>query len=502
VDDENEKNNDLTIKSNNNKQNTNSNKNDISKDDDSYLLKFLNNVDTKINEEINLEEYNIIYKIYKSLMNNFNFNSGQNNNNIDNNTLNVIQFLSEEAIKFIINGKINILLKYFNYSIDIMKFIFYQIYIFLSILYIDETKDFTESYQMSFKTALLYSSQNYNMLLNIISNPSLYANQEIKTTKSFVCRNKIIYSILKTLSMRNNSISSINNIIFNNTEPRTFDNNEESIDLYKTTFKLIEEIETETKLNKTKEIKNNIYNKLKLFLVNLNKNEYLTNKMTSIEQKQDNDNIDINLETMLNEVNSEEEISTQKIFTLPLPKNEDKEFKYTIFIELDETIVHYYEEGENYFVKVRQGTDDFLSTMNEFCEIIIVSTSSKEYTDIILENLNKDKKRINTAIYKDICDSNNLILDLRKINRDIKKCIFICHDKNDFFKAPESNIIELKEFNGEEQDKEIVFLQVELMKLKIGMDDIRDIIKEINNTLEKKRNNEKEDDMENVEQRE
>ena len=40
------------------------------------------------------------------------------------------------------------------------------------------------------------------------------------------------------------------------------------------------------------------------------------------------------------------------------------------------------------------------------------------------------------------------------------------------------------------------------MKLKIGMDDIRDIIKEINNTLEKKRNNEKEDDMENVEQRE
>ena len=40
------------------------------------------------------------------------------------------------------------------------------------------------------------------------------------------------------------------------------------------------------------------------------------------------------------------------------------------------------------------------------------------------------------------------------------------------------------------------------MKLKIGMDDIRDIIKEINNTLEKKRNNEKEDDMENLEQRE
>ena len=115
-------------------------------------------------------------------------------------------------------------------------------------------------------------------------------------------------------------------------------------------------------------------------------------------------------------------------------------YKYTLFIELDETLVHYYEEGENYFVKVRQGTEELLKTLYEFCEILIVSTSSKEYTDIILENLNNKKKYINKAIYKELCDNDNIEIDFRKINRDLNKSIFICHNGKDFFNAPESNI--------------------------------------------------------------
>ena len=63
--------------------------------------------------------------------------------------------------------------------------------------------------------------------------------------------------------------------------------------------------------------------------------------------------------------------------------------------------------------------------MSEFYEIIIVSTSSKEYTDIIIQNINKDKCYVNHTIYKEMYDDND-ILDFSKINRDIKKCIFIC----------------------------------------------------------------------------
>ena len=153
--------------------------------------------------------------------------------------------------------------------------------------------------------------------------------------------------------------------------------------------------------------------------------------------------------------------------------------------------MHYYEEGENYFVKVRQGTDVFLKSLHDFCEIIVVSTSSKEYTDIILENLNKEKKYVDNAIYKDLCDTNNSEINFEKINRDNKKCIYICHDKKDFFNAPNNNIIELKEFNGEEEDQEIMWLKDELIKLKNDSNnDIENILCNINEIISNNRKNE------------
>ena len=230
------------------------------------------------------------------------------------------------------------------------------------------------------------------------------------------------------------------------------------------------------------------------YIINLKTNEYLSDKIKNIKQKQAINKI--NIDNILDNINIDEDPNNnnnnipKKIFSLPLSKREGKQFnyKYTLFIELDETIVHYYEEGENYFVKVRQGTEDFLKTMNTFCEIIIVSTSSEEYTDIILDNLNKDKKYIDNAIYKDLCDSNNIIIDFTKINRDNKKSIFICHNKNEFFNVPDSNVIELKEFNGEEEDKEIIYLQAELIKLNSeNINDVRYNINDIKEIIKQKR---------------
>ena len=149
-------------------------------------------------------------------------------------------------------------------------------------------------------------------------------------------------------------------------------------------------------------------------------------------------------------------------------------------------------------MKVRQGTEEFLKTVHEFSEIIIVTTSSKEYTDIIISNLNKEKKYIDSAIYMEICQNNNEIIDFRKINRNVKKNIFVCHNKNDFFNAPESNIIELKEFLGEEDDKEIIILKEELNKLNNqGIDDVRKEIGNIMKNIEKERNGDNEDTEDN-----
>ena len=477
VDDENEKNNELSLLSNNKKENKNIN------NDNLYLIKFN---DCIINDHIILDEYKRVSNIYKYFLNNisFNFNSYNKDNNNLEDTFDMIEILSNEFIQFIFEGKINIFLQCFNYSIDIIKFIFYQIFIFLNLLYLYEIKDLSDTLEITFKSLLLYSSQNYELILNIIPNPSLCINQEIKVTKSFFGRNKIIYSILKAFSpMKKNLQSSKSNKPYKN--------------IIKSAYNLIEEIENDTKLNRTKDIRNNIYNNLDKFIINLKTNECLLDKIKTIKQKQENNNI--NIDNILSNINIDEDVNNnnnlpKKLFSLPLSKREGEQFdyKYTLFIELDETIVHYYEEGENYFVKVRQGTEEFLKTMHQFCEIIIVSTSSKEYTDIILDNLNKDKKYIDNAIYKDLCDTNNSTIDFSKINRNNKKCIFICHNKNDFFNAPDSNVIELKEFNGEEEDKEIIFLQAELIKLNSDINDSPDIINEIKEIIIQKRNEQEE----------
>ena len=471
LEDENEKNNEMSLISINNKENKNMNVNN----DNLYLIKFN---DCIINDDVNLDEYNKILNIYKYLLNNINFNFNINDNK--NNTFDIIEILSNDFIQFIFEGKINIFLQYFNYSIDIIKFIFYQIFIFLNLLYLYEIKELSETFEISSKSLLLYSSQNYELILNVLSNPSLCINQEIKLTKSFYGRNKIIYSILKAFSPEKKNLQNSENI-------KPYEN------IIKSAYDLINEIELETKLNRTKDIRNNIYNKFDKFITSLKANELLSNKIKTINQKRENSNI--NIDNILNNINTEEDSgfnnnTSKKIFSLPLSQRdgENYDFKYTLFIELDETIVHYYEEGDNYYVKVRQGTEEFLKTLKPFCEIIIVSTSSKEYTDIILDNLNKDKKYIDNAIYKDLCDSNNTLIDFSKINRDSEKCIFICHNKNEFFNPPERNVIELKEFNGDEDDKEIVILKEELIKLNCDIDDIRNRISDIKDIIKQKRN--------------
>ena len=302
-------------------------------------------------------------------------------------------------------------------------------------LYLNEIKELSETFEISSKSLLLYSSQNYELILNVLSNPSLCINQEIKLTKSFYGRNKIIYSILKAFSPEKKNLQNSENI-------KPYEN------IIKSAYDLINEIELETKLNRTKDIRNNIYNKFDKFITSLKANELLSNKIKTINKKRENSNI--NIDNILNNINTEEDSgsnnnTSKKIFSLPLSQRdgENYDFKYTLFIELDETIVHYYEEGDNYYVKVRQGTEEFLKTLKPFCEIIIVSTSSKEYTDIILDNLNKDKKYI---------------------------------------------VIELKEFNGDEDDKEIVILKEELIKLNYDIDDIRNRISDIKDIIKQKRN--------------
>ena len=425
------------------------------------------NLETLIDENT-LDAFNKIIIIYKELMIDFsNKNLREKKDHFKS------QILSCDFFNFLFSDKIHYLLKYFNYNINLIKFILYQIYLFLSIINIDENKELNECSEMAYRTILLYSSQNYELLINIIKkiiNPS-----EPKIYKSLISRNKIIISILKTLIPKK---IRKNNYNLNNNDSNSLSKN----NILSLNF--LEEIENETKFKKGIEIENIIYKKVIQFLSNIKNNDYFKNKINYIEKKKIENIINNNCDNNINNKESSEEkyLKNENI----LPDFDDKKYKYSLFIELDETLVHYYEEGNNYFVKVRCGAEDFIKTMSGFCEIIIVSTSSKEYTDIIVKNINKDNNYINHTIYKELYDDEKF-LDFSKINRDIKKCIFICHT-DEFFNAPKNNIVKLSEFLGEETDREIVYLNLELMKLSVNyIDNVTTIIKDIMKFIKNKR---------------
>jgi len=425
------------------------------------------NLETLIDEN-SLDAFNKIIIIYKELMIDFsNKNLREKKDHFKS------QILSCDFFNFLFSDKIHYLLKYFNYNINVIKFILYQIYLFLSIINIDENKELNECSEMAYRTILLYSSQNYELLINIIKkiiNPS-----EPKIYKSLISRNKIIISILKTLIPKK---IRKNNYNLNNNDSNSLNKN----NILSLNF--LEEIENETKFKKGIEIENIIYKKAIQFLSNIKNNDYFKNKINHIEKKKIENIINNNCDNNINNKESSEEkyLKNENI----LPDFDDKKYKYSLFIELDETLVHYYEEGNNYFVKVRCGAEDFIKTMSGFCEIIIVSTSSKEYTDIIVKNINKDNNYINHTIYKELYDDEKF-LDFSKINRDIKKCIFICHT-DEFFNAPKNNIVKLSEFLGEETDREIVYLNLELMKLSVNyIDNVSTIIKDIMKFIKNKR---------------
>ena len=461
-------------KQNNNIDNKYDNDDNLDNDKDiSNIYSLECNNDNSFNDENILDSFNKIMIVYKDLMNDFaNKTLKEKREHFQS------QVLSCHYLKFLLSDNLLLFLKYFNNSIDVMKFIIYQIFIFLTIIYIDENKELNECSEMAYRTIFLYSSQNYELLLNIIKkiiNPS-----EPKIQKSLRSKNKIIISILKTLIPKKiTENSSINNY----TDFNSLNND----NIPNISINLIEEIEYETKFNRTNESKIIISNKLKKFLQNLKINEQLMNKINEIEKKE------IELKSQINQNSNNIELIEEKNNNkkkLYLPNVDKNKYKYTLFIELDETLVHYYEDGNNYFVKVRCGTEDFIKTMSEFCEIIIVSTSNKEYTDIIIKNLNKDKCYVNQTIYKEMFDDNNETLDFSLINRDMSKCIFICHE-DEFFNAPKNNIVKLKEFLGEANDREIIYLNLELMKLSVNNEDnvtniIKDIIQFIKNKREEK----------------
>ena len=390
-------------------KNNNNNSSSLRTKESSCNINGINELYKDIIKQIKIEEMNELKEIYNDffmLFNDIKLNdsSFDKTKNIDN--IKKLKILSVHYIKIFFSQNFKNVTKIFCDSIEINKFILYQIYLILSIIYMN-IEQINEYSLLSYKTIILYSLQKFEIIYKILENISLIEDKKIN--KNMFVLNKIIISLLKTLT----AVPSNSQIMFY-ISPSKNKCTEENQD------------ENESRINN--------------LLILLKKNKDLIEKIDVIEKEE-------------SEILKRIEASNQKI----LPEFDSKKYKLTVFIELDETLVHYCEENDNYFVKVRLGS------------------GSKEYSDIIIDNLNKKGNVIKHRIYVE--DYN--YLDLSKINRDMNKCIFISHEIN-FMKEPQENSLILKGFYGDETDKEFIKLEKEFKKLETKkIDDIRNNIKEI-----------------------
>ena len=508
--------------------------------EESSSSNIIDNTSQSLLADINYEILNKVYLIYEELKKEFdnihNINTYSKeyyiHNIEDEKMLRNCYFkcivLGRDYFKvFLFGEEIQKIIKAFNYSLEIGKFIIYQIYLFLSFIYLDENNNLESSTEMSYRTLILYSSQNFKTILKLVKNPQLRA--EPKIMKGIKAKNKIIISILKLIYPNIASNEKIKKFI-----------EEDNVDYF--CVKYMEEIwKNKKEVNRENDISKPKYNSLGIIhlIILLKQNKELSEKLIEIQKKvllialsnydsnknnykylnqgrnsnninnkcpldtnyitesfsstnkiisnnKDNKNLIEKSSSSNNNLNPDKNNNpinfsiTNNKYILPIINSESTNYKYFIFFELDETLVHYFEENNDSFVKIRWGVEDCFSQISDFCEISLISTSSQEYTEKIMEKLNRNKKYVSNIIYKEDEDDN---LNLSLINRDMNKCIYVCHEE-EFFNAPKNNILTLTEFEGDESDREMLFLCKELKRIKNeDIDDVTQIIPDMINNI-------------------
>lgn len=99
---------------------------------------------------------------------------------------------------------------------------------------------------------------------------------------------------------------------------------------------------------------------------------------------------------------------------------------YTLVLDLDETLVHYFEIGSEGHFLVRPGCDTFLKEMSQIYEVVIFTAAMQDYADWVLDQIDKDKC-ISHRMYRQhaLPYGPIFVKDLSRIGRDLSRTIIV-----------------------------------------------------------------------------
>ena len=220
-------------------------------------------------------------------------------------------------------------------------------------------------------------------------------------------------------------------------------------------------------LSKTSKFRTIIINHIKTnFLINEKINEVLKKYLSPEDSEPKNNNNKNTEDYSQNEEDSKNTSQTQIIKEpfLP-PKKKDDQREYCLVLDLDETLVHFFEDNYEAYVKVRMGAENFITVLSQFCEIVIFTASTKYYCNIVIEGLDC-KNLIDYKLYREYTyDYNGInVKDLSKLGRDLTKIIIIDNIEENYIFQP-NNGLNIIDFEGDENDNELQFLLQDLLEI-------------------------------------
>jgi Dullard-like phosphatase family protein len=362
----------------------------------------------------------------------------------------------------------NIIYNLFFYNKDINKFLIRELSIFLSILFLNDFDEIKETDILDFSFCISYCHLNFIFLIMTLVNKT---DEEIFTNKNN-----------ENINNKDNDIDNTKNTYFYYQHCKTLTElNADKIDLnnfeqnFHNNNKIIKSM-IEHLLSNLSYINEKIANNI-LEIFNLSKGQKITKFKDVINNHiRCNELINEKINKIIRESLSLESKSNltddEDSENLPQPdapyfdpKRPDDKREYCLVLDLDETLVHYFEDENEAYVKVRMGTEDFIRKLSQYCEIAIFTASTQNYADIVIDGLDC-KDLIDYRLYRQHTTLMNgvNVKDLSKLGRDMDKIIIIDNIEENYQLQP-NNGLNICDFEGDQNDNELEYLLEDLLKL-------------------------------------
>ena len=165
-------------------------------------------------------------------------------------------------------------------------------------------------------------------------------------------------------------------------------------------------------------------------------------------------------------------------------------YKYTLVLDVDETLIHFFFTYINGMFFVRPYCIEFLNDINKYYEIVTFTAGTKEYADNILNLLDINDNLIKYRLYRQHTTimGCNVFKDLTKLGRDLNKLIIIDNLKDNFKLQPNNGLF-IKTWTSDVNDNQFYDLGRILKDIVLlDVKNVRPVIEKINDDIKISRN--------------